>query len=43
MYIFEYTPNDSFTNGGVISLFSLVKLYLSIERRKYLALVENKI
>jgi len=32
MYIFEYTPNDSFATGGVIiTLLSLIELYLYIE------------
>jgi len=39
MYIFGFTPNDSFTNGGVISLLLLIELYLSIKWRKNLILV----
>jgi len=38
MYIFEFTPNDSFANGGVITLLPLIELYLSIEWRKKLIL-----
>lgn len=34
MYIFEKTPDDSFANGGVIELLSLIELYISIEWRK---------